>query len=65
MIKKELYEELIIHVDKSEMARLLNIDEDFVVQQIEEDGETFRLIFGRTTKLSEKNPRRDERRSFL
>jgi hypothetical protein len=65
MIKKALYEELIIHVDKTEMARLLNIDEDFIVQQIEEDGEAFRLIFGRTTELSEKNSRRDERRSFL
>jgi hypothetical protein len=65
MIKKELYEELIIHVDKTEMARLLNIDEDFVVQQIEEDGEAIRLIFGRKTKLSEKNPHRDERKSFL
>ena len=65
MIKKALYDELTIHVDKTEMARLLNIDEDFVVQQIEEEGEAFRLIFGRKTELSEKNPRRDERRSFL
>ena len=65
MIKKELYEELIIHIDKEELARLLDLEPGFAVQQIEEEGEAFRLIFSRKTDLSEKSPRREERRTFL
>jgi hypothetical protein len=65
MIKKELYEELIIHVDREELARLLEIEPGFEVQHIEEDGKDFRLILSRKTDLSEKSPRREERRSFL
>jgi hypothetical protein len=65
MIKKELYEELIIHVDKEELARLLEIEPGFTVQQIEEQDEAFRLILSRTTDLSEKIPRREVRRGFL
>jgi hypothetical protein len=61
MIEKALYEELIIHVDKEELARLLDLDPGFAVQQIEEDGEAFRLIFSRKTDLSEKSPRREDR----
>ena len=65
MIKKALYEELIIHVDKEELARLLDLEPGFEVQNIEEAGKEFRLIFSRKTDLSEKNPRREDRRSFL
>ena len=65
MIKKALFEELIIHVDKEELARLLDIDPGFEVQNIEEDGKAFRLIFSRKTDLSEESPRREERRNFL
>jgi hypothetical protein len=65
MIKKELYEELIIHVDKDELARLLDIEPGFEVQNIEKQGKDFRLILSRKTDLSEQNPRREERRSFL
>jgi hypothetical protein len=65
MMKKALFEELIIHVDKEELARLLDIDPGFEVQNIEEDGKAFRLIFSRKTDLSEKSSRREERRSFL
>jgi hypothetical protein len=64
VIKKELYEELTIHVDKEELARLLDLEPGFEVQQIEEEGKAFRLIFSRKTDLSEKS-RREERRSFL
>jgi hypothetical protein len=64
MIKKALYEELTIHIDKEELARLLDLEPGFAVQQIEEDGTQFRLIFSRKTDLSEKS-RREERRSFL
>jgi hypothetical protein len=65
MIKKALYEELIIHVDREELARLLDIEPGFEVQNIEEQGKEFRLILSRKTDLNEKIPRREERRGFL
>jgi hypothetical protein len=65
MMKKALFEEVIIHVDKEEMARLLDLEPGFAVQNIEEDGTAFRLIFSRNTDLSEQIPRREERRRFL
>jgi hypothetical protein len=65
MMKKALFEELIIHVDKEELARLLDIEQGFEVQNIEEQGKEFRLILSRKTDLNEKIPRREERRSFL
>jgi hypothetical protein len=65
MIKKALFEELIIHVDEEELARLLDIEPGFAVQHIEEQGNEFRLIFSRKTDLNEKIPRREERRGFL
>ena len=65
MIRKTLFEELIIHVDKEEMARLLDLEPGFTVQQIEAEGETFRLIFSRTTDLTEQHPRREDRRKGL
>jgi hypothetical protein len=64
MMKKALYEELIIHIDREELARLLDIDPGFEVQNIEEDGKNFRFILSRKTDLSEKTPMREERRSF-
>jgi hypothetical protein len=64
MIKKELFEEIIIHIDKEELARMLEIEPGYMVQTIEEVGGEFRFILSRRTNLSEK-PRRDERRSFL
>jgi hypothetical protein len=65
MIKKALFEELIIHVNREELARLLDIEPGFAVQNIEEQGKEFRLILSRKTDLSEKIPRREERRGFL
>jgi hypothetical protein len=65
MIKKALYEELIIHVDKEELARLLDLDPGFEVQNIEEVGKEFRFILSRKTDLSEKSSRREDRKSFL
>jgi hypothetical protein len=64
MIKKALFEELIIHVDKEELARLLDIEPGFEVQIIEEQGKEFRFILSRKTDLNE-NPRREERRSLF
>ena len=64
MIKKALFEELIIHIDKEELARLLDIETGFEVQNIEEQGKEFRLILSRRTDLNE-NPRRQERRSLF
>jgi hypothetical protein len=60
-----LYEELIIHIDREELARLLDIDLGFEVQNIEEDGKEFQFMLSRETHLSEKIPIREERRSFL
>ena len=65
MIKKALFEELIIHVDKEELAQLLDIEPGFEVQNIEEQGKEFRLILSRRTDLDEKIPRREERRGLF
>jgi hypothetical protein len=65
MIKKALYEELIIQVDRDELARLLDIDPGFEVQNIEQEGKEFQFILSRKTDLSKESLRRDERRSFL
>jgi len=65
MIKKALFEELIIHVDKEELARFLDLEPGFEVQQIEEEGQAFRLIFSRTTDLSPPLHRQEERRKGL
>jgi hypothetical protein len=65
MMKKALFEELIIHIDKEELARLLDLEPGFEVQNIEEQGKEFRLILSRKTDLNEKIPRREDRRSFL
>jgi hypothetical protein len=65
MIRKALYEELIIQVDREELARLLDIDPGFEVQNIEQDDKEFQFILSRKTDLSKESPRREERRSFL
>jgi hypothetical protein len=65
MMKKALFEELIIHIDKEELARLLDLEPGFEVQNIEEQDKEFRLILSRKTDLSENIPRREDRRSFL
>jgi hypothetical protein len=65
MIKKALYEELTIHVDREELARLLGIDPGFQVQNIEENGKGFRLILSRKTDLSETVLTQEERKRFL
>jgi hypothetical protein len=65
MIKKALFEELIIHVDKEELAQLLDIEPGYEVQNIEEQGKEFRFILSRRTDLGEKIPRREERRSLF
>jgi hypothetical protein len=64
-MRKALYEELIIHIGKEEMARLLDLDDGYAVQQIEEEGEEFRLIFSRKIDLSAKSRREERRRNFL
>jgi hypothetical protein len=64
-MRKVLYEELIIHIGKDEMARLLDLDDGYAVQQIEPEGEDFRLIFSRKIDLSAQSSEREERRRFL
>jgi hypothetical protein len=65
MIKKALYEELTIHIDKEELGRLLGADPSFEVQNIEEEGKEYRFILSRKTDLNETVPKQEERRRFL
>ena len=65
MIKKALYEELHVHIDKKELARLLGADPGFEVQHIEEEGKDVRFILGRKTDLHETVPAQEERKRFL
>ena len=65
MIKKALFEELIIHVDKEELAQLFDIEPGYEVQNIEEQGKEFRFILSRRTDLGEKITRREERRGLF
>jgi hypothetical protein len=74
MIKKSLFEELCIHIDKEELAQLLGADSGFSVQNVEEERGGFRILLSRETTLEESSahpqttdiPRQHiERRSFL
>lgn len=46
MIKK-IYEEIVIHIDNQELARLLELPPGFTLQHIDEVGLDFHLIFSR------------------
>jgi hypothetical protein len=51
MIRKSLIEELYIHIDKDELAKLLGADPGFSVQNVEEEKEEFRFMLVRKTAL--------------
>jgi len=53
MIKKSLYEELTIHIDKEELAQLLGADPGFSVENVEEEKGEFRFMLSRKTTLEE------------
>ena len=63
MIKKELYEEIILILDKDELANLFDLEPGFTAQNIEEVDGQFRFILSRRTDLSEKLE--DKRKRFL
>jgi hypothetical protein len=65
MIKKALYEELTIHIDKEELGRLLGADPGFEVQNIEAEGKEYRFILSRKTDLNETAPVQEEKKRFL
>jgi hypothetical protein len=65
MIKKVIYEELIIQVDNEELARLLDLEPGFTLQHIEEAGMDFHLIFSRKADPSEQLPRGEERKGLF
>lgn len=65
MIKKALYEELTIYIDKEELGRLLGAHPSFEVQNIEEEGKEYRFILSRKTDLNDTVPKQEERRRFL
>ena len=53
MIKRSLFEELCIHIDKEELAQLLGADRGFSVQHVEEEKGGFRFLLSRETTLGE------------
>jgi hypothetical protein len=57
MIKK-VYEELVIHIDNEELARLLGLEPGFTLQHIDEVGMDFHLTFSRKADLSEGEERK-------
>ncbi len=63
MIKKELYEEIILILDKDELANLFDLEPGFTAQNIEEVDGQFRFILSRRIDLSEKLE--DKRKRFL
>ena len=65
MLKKELFEEITIHIDGEALAQLFELEPGFVAQTIEQDGGGFRLIFSRKTDFAGESARREERRRFL
>jgi hypothetical protein len=44
---KKIYEEVIIHIDNEELARLLGLEPGFTLQHIDEVGMDFQLTFSR------------------
>jgi hypothetical protein len=44
---KKIYEEVIIHIDNEELARLLGLEPGFTLQHIDEAGMDFHLVFSR------------------
>jgi hypothetical protein len=71
MIKKSLYEELIIHIGKEELAKLLGADTGFSVQNTDEEDGEIRFILSRKTTIDEPMPHaprtqeQGKRRDFL
>lgn len=74
MIRKSLFEELCIYIDKEELAQLLGADSGFSVQNVEEEKGGYRILLSRETRLEESSahsertdiPRQQaERRNFL
>jgi hypothetical protein len=53
MIKKSLYEELCIQIDKEELAQLLGADPGFSVENVEEEKGEIRFMLSRKTTLGE------------
>jgi hypothetical protein len=74
MIKRSLFEELCIHIDKEELAQLLGAEPGFSVQHVEEEKGGYRILLSRETALEKPSahfqrtdtPRQHtERQSFL
>jgi hypothetical protein len=55
MIKRSLYEELYIYIDKEELAQLFGADRGFSVQHVEEDKTGFRFMLSPETTLGERS----------
>ena len=64
MIKK-IYEEIVIHIDNQELARLFGLQPGFTLQHVEEVGLDFHLIFSRTADPSEQRLEWSERKGLF
>jgi hypothetical protein len=62
---KTVYEELVIHIDNEELARLLSLEPGFTLQHIDEVGMDFQLIFSRKADRSDPLPRREQRKGLF
>jgi hypothetical protein len=57
---KIIYEEVIIHIDNEELARIFHLEPGFTLQHIDEVGMDFHLIFSRKKPLE-----REERKGLF
>ena len=64
MIKK-IYEEIVIHIDNQELARLFGLQPGFTLQHVEEVGLDFHLIFSRKADPSEQRLEWSERKGLF
>ena len=64
MIKK-IYEEIVIRIDNTELARLLELPPGFTLQHIDEVGLDFHLIFSRKADPTEQRLEREERKGLF
>jgi hypothetical protein len=53
MIKESLYEQIVIVVDRAELAQLLRADPEFEIEKINDKQEKVYFILGRKTELYE------------
>ena len=56
MMKESLYEQIVVVVDRPELAQLLGVDGEFELERIDDKQEKIYFILGRKTDLYEDIP---------